>query len=203
LEKLLIIVLAGITVFFVILYFTVLRSERKISISHYWKSDKTKIPIGEDIREEFQKNELKIKTFKQLLAIVVSTRNNTHKSLNELQIISHQVSKKSPINMDDLELLKNTDLENQTLLNNLIQLKEDGDRFFSEECTKITDALTKNMNNQAIYINKILKASQSSLKNPEFVSLQVQAMEANYKDLVENHSQLIKQYQSNFSETKG
>lgn len=190
---------ALIVVFFGILYLIFLKSESKINISHYWKAGKTRISIDENTRQEFQNNEQKIKAYKHLLEIVVSSRNNVQKGLNELKILLKHFLKETHVDTDDLAILKNLGIEIHAMKNNLIQLKTEKSSFFSENIIIPIDSLIDILNNYTLCIYNIMDASQVTLKNPEFVSHEVQTIESNYKELVEIHSQLIKQFRTNFS----
>lgn len=155
--------------------------------------------IDENTRQEFQNNEQKIKAYKHLLEIVVSSRNNVHKGLNELKILLKHFLKETHVDTDDLAILKNLGIEIHAMKNNLIQLKTEKSSFFSENIIIPIDSLIDILNNYTLCIYNIMDASQVTLKNPEFVSHEVQTIESNYKELVEIHSQLIKQFQTNFS----
>ena len=198
-EKLLLIIPAIIIVFFGILYLTSLNSERKINLSLYWRTSKAKIPIDGNIRQEFQKDEMRIKTFKQLLQIVISLRNNIQKGLNELKGLLQQLIKKSQISNDDLTIMIKIDAEIHTIRNNFIQLKDKKKFSFSEELMTLNDTLLNNINNYEVCLQNILNACQSTLNNPEFISHEIQTLESIYKDIVEIHSKFIKQFQTNLS----
>ncbi len=200
-EKIIFIILAVILVISGILFLLFLNSERKFNLSRYWKAGKTKILLDEKTRKEFQKNELKIKSFKQLLEIVLSVRNNAQKGLNELKNILRHHATKTNINEDDLTILRNIGNEIQLMKNKLILFRSDKNDILSDDIKMTTEILMKKMNIYTLCLQNILKASNSMLKNMEFFSHEVQTMESNYQEVIKVHTQLIRLFQSNFTET--
>jgi hypothetical protein len=200
LEKLLLIVLASVVVVSVILYIYYSNSERKITLSHYWKASKSKLLIEKNVREKFQKHDQKIKAFKHLLEIVITSRNNVQKGLNEIKILVQDISKNLQVSADDLSILKKIGTEIHSLIDNLIQIKAEVRNTLTKDFTKMTDALIAILKQYEDCIHNILYAPQSKLENLEFISHDIQIMEKNYNDIVELHSQLIKEFQKSISE---
>jgi hypothetical protein len=201
LEKIVFVILAVILVISGIFFLLFLNSERKLNISHYWKAKKTNYLLDEKTRKEFQKNELKIKSFKQLLEIVLSFRNNAQKGLNELKNILRHHAKKTNINEDDLAILKKIGADIQIMKNKLIRFTSDKNDILSDDIKTTTEILMKKMNIYTLCLQNILEASDAMLKNIEFFSHEVQTMESNYKDIIEIHTRLIRLFQDNFTET--
>ncbi|MBN2522348.1 MAG: hypothetical protein JXB24_03690 [Bacteroidales bacterium] len=199
-EKIVFVILAVILVASGIFFLLFLNSERKLNISRYWKAKKINSLLDEKTRKEFQKNELKIKSFKQLLEIVLSFRNNAQKGLNELKNILGHHAKKTNINEDDLEILKKIDADIQIMKNKLIRFTSDKNDILSDDIKTTMEILMKKMNIYTLCLRNILEASDSMLKNTEFFSHEVQTMESNYKDIIEIHTRLIRLFHDNFTE---
>ena len=202
-EKLLLIVLASVAIVSVILYIYYSNSERRINLSHYWQASKSKLLIEKNVREKFQKHEKKIKAFKHLLEIVITSRNNVQKGLNELKILLQDISKNFQVSADDLSILKKIGTDIHLLTDNLKQIKEEVSNTLTIDFIKMTDALIAILNQNEGCIHNVLYAPQSMLENLDFISHEIQIMENNYADIVEIHSQLIKEFQTSISEMDG
>ena len=198
-EKLLLIAIAAAVVLFGILYIVFLYSERKFNSSHYWRVGKTKSLLNMKTKEEFLKKDLKIKVFKLLLNIVISSRNNIQKGLNELKNLMHLVSKRSLIRKDDLTILERANTEVHIVKENLTDLFKGNNKLIAEDFADITQDLMDILNNYTTGIQNILNANQNTLKNIDFISHEIQHIEVYYRGIVEIHSQLIKQFQESIS----
>lgn len=201
LEKLLLIVLAPVAIISGILYLSFSNSERRMNFSHYWKANKAKFLIYKNLHKEFKRHDQKVKAFKQLLEIVIAARNYTQKGLNELKILVQEISKNIQINADDLNILDKIGAEIISLTDNLRKIKTEVSNTLTKDFTRMTNILTKTLINYNSCIQNILNAPRSILGNPEFISHEIQIMEEKYTDIVEIHSQLIKEFQASISET--
>ncbi len=194
------IVIVPVAIISGILYLFYSNSERRINISHYWKASKSKLLIDKNAQEEFRKHDQKIKAFKHLLEIVIHSRNNVQKGLNELKIVVQDISKNAQISTDDLSILNKIGLDIHSLIDNLMQIKAEVSKTLTKDFTIKTDALIAILNHYEGCIHNILNAPHSMLENLEFISQEIQIMEKNYTDIVEIHSQLIKEFQTSISE---
>jgi hypothetical protein len=192
--------LAPIAIISGILYLIYTNSERKINISHYWKASKSKLLIDKEVQEEFQRHDQRIKIFKHLLELVIPSRNNVQKGLNELRILKQDITENVQISTDDYGLLKKIGVEIHSIKGNLKQIKTEVSTALTKDFSKMTDSLISILSKYESSIQNILDAPQSTLKNPEFISHEIQIMEKNYSEIIEIHSQLIKKFQTNISE---
>lgn len=196
LESIFLIVLVCTIILSGILYLFYLNSDRRINISRYWNVDKKKASIGRDVQNEFNDHESKIKDFKQLLEIVVLSRNNAQKGLNELKVLFQDFSDTTQFSSDDLLILKNIGNDTHSLRENLSKAGDIIGKTFSEQFTTLTNDYIRNLKACETSINKVVEAQPALLKKESFIAQEIKKMEKSYSELINIHSQLIKEFQT-------